>query len=142
MNLFLFVVIYRYMSYPNPGHFLAQTDMSSRNSGHFLAQQTDMSSPNSGHFLAQNMSSNPLTIEKMEDEEEELNEESNMNLTNDITENSNSNEKLKLKDVNSLLKNQDIPDDENDLEDDEDDDRVEVCLSNQLKKKIFYRGFA
>ena len=142
MNCF-FVVIYRYMSSPNPGHFLAQqTDMSYPNPGHFLAQQTDMSSPNSGHFLAQNMSSNPLTIEKME--EEELNEESNMNLTNDndITENSNSNEKLKLKDVNSLLKNQDIPDEDNDLEDDEDDDRVEVCLSNQLKKKIFYRGFA
>ena len=31
-------------------------------------------------------------------------------------------------------------DNENDF--DEDDDRVEVCLSNQLKKKIFYRGFA
>ena len=89
----IFLLIITGMSSPNPGHFLAQNS-NSPNPGHFLAQ--NMSNP--GHFLAQNMS-NPLAIEKMEDEEEL--DKSNMH---NLTDENNSEEKqLKLKDVNSLL---------------------------------------
>ena len=77
---------------------LENKNSNSPNTGHFL----DQNSLNGGHFLAQNMS-NPLAIEKME---EDFNNDSNMNdYTDKFTKNNSEEKQLKLKDVNSLLKN-------------------------------------
>ena len=77
---------------------LENKNSNSPNTKHFLAQN----SSNEGHFLAQYMS-NPLAIEKME---EDFNNDSNMNdYTDKFTKNNSEEKQLKLKDVNSLLKN-------------------------------------